>query len=536
MVADTVPTRPRVFQATTLSRIPRDVRCGILVFAAGIAIRSIPNLIAGMPIGYDTPLYAVQILDWKALLSDTNALFRSPLLSFTLGLFYEITHADPFAMLGITQPLLYGLLALSFYLMSKTTLKYSQAQANWSLIATLIFLLQTVTLRISWDLLKNELGLAMLLFTVAAMKDMEKRPILFTTLSLLTALSHSITTVILGVIIIAQIGHKLHEKDLVTAKRLIVYSLPVAFLGLGVIASATGLHVIEGTPYSSNFPRVINAQSKPSLFFPFFNYLGGDSFINYSGSYSNLLRDFVYLFAASYLPLLPLVLLGIRRLRELSICAWTSLCVIATVTVVLSPTFAFISWERSMMMLVVPFVLFATEGLLAAMSKLSPKQRNTLLVATIVVYGAIAIPYLVSSPTNPISLYAVLWSSTKYSPPTLLRQGTPLDDIPNVKQALVWLDTNLAANSCLLTRETFVSFARIYLNRNATIVDYGVDDVDVGLDHAKTLNFSAIYWIWWKGNNSVGLSWYGQNVPDYFEPIYEAGNITLYKYPTRARH
>jgi hypothetical protein len=79
-----------------------------------------------------------------------------------------------------------------------------------------------------------------------------------------------------------------------------------------------------------------------------------------------------------------------------------------------------------------------------------------------------------------------------------------------------------------LSRETFVSWAKIYLNKNATIIDYGVNDVDVGLSHAKALNYSTIYWIWWKGNNSVGLSWYGQTVSDFFNPIYETGNIAIY--------
>jgi len=102
-----------------LGRIPEPIRFGTAAFIIGMIVRSIPNLVAGMPIGYDTPLYAVHILDWKYLLSDTNALFRSPLLSFILGLFYEMTHVDPFVMLDATQPLLYGLLAASFYVMSE---------------------------------------------------------------------------------------------------------------------------------------------------------------------------------------------------------------------------------------------------------------------------------------------------------------------------------------------------------------------------------------------------------------------------------
>lgn len=181
------------------------------------------------------------------------------------------------------------------------------------------------------------------------------------------------------------------------------------------------------------------------------------------------------------------------------------------------------------MMLIVPYTFYATKGIMIICDKISTKPRKALLAATIIVYTSIAIPYLASSSTNPISLYSVLWPSTKYSPPTMLRLGTPLEDVPSVEQALKWLNTSMEEDSCLITRETFTNWAQIYLKNDATIISYGEKDVSIGLQYAEALNYTKIYWIWWK-NGTVAGTWYGQTVPNEFKPIYEAGNISIYAY------
>ena len=32
------------------------------------------------------------------------------------------------------------------------------------------------------------------------------------------------------------------------------------------------------------------------------------------------------------------------------------------------------------------------------------------------------------------------------------------------------------------------------------------------------------------GDNGVGVQWYGQEVPDYFVPVYQVNTIVIYKY------
>jgi hypothetical protein len=80
----------------------------------------------------------------------------------------------------------------------------------------------------------------------------------------------------------------------------------------------------------------------------------------------------------------------------------------------------------------------------------------------------------------------------------------------------------------LLTRETFANWAKIYLKNNGTIIDYGVNDVSLGLEYSKMLHYKDFYWIWWQ--DGVGLVWYGQQIPNEFKPVFRAGEIVIYKY------
>ena len=49
----------------------------------------------------------------------------------------------------------------------------------------------------SWDLLRNELGLVLLLFTLPKLKNHDEAPLAFAILSVLVVLSHQMTAVIL---------------------------------------------------------------------------------------------------------------------------------------------------------------------------------------------------------------------------------------------------------------------------------------------------------------------------------------------------
>jgi hypothetical protein len=87
---------------------------------------------------------------------------------------------------------------------------------------------------------------------------------------------------------------------------------------------------------------------------------------------------------------------------------------------------------------------------------------------------------------------------------------------------------HLEQKSCLLVKDAFLDWAKIFSESNLTLINYKNQDILTGVNYAHSLNFTDIYWIWW--NDGVGLVWYGQVVPDYFVSVYQLDTINIYKY------
>ncbi|MCJ7505953.1 hypothetical protein MUP05_05735 [Candidatus Bathyarchaeota archaeon] len=507
-----------------VTKICREGRYFLLVFALGILVRSIPNLITQFPTGYDTVYYATQILDWRNSLADPNIVFQTPLHLLILGPIYGITGLDPFTILKVAQPLLYGLLSIAFYYASRRLLNWEPKQA---FLATIIFSLQTTTLRISFDLLRNELGLVLLLFILPTFKNFKKRQVMFTLLSTLVILSHQTTSIILFIIIVYYLFTYIRKGEYCEARRLLLYSLPAALLFGAVIVNTVGLLNIPFTPAPSIFTNIISIPEKNNIFF---NYLAGEDFVNYNQSYINLLTDVLSLYLASFILILPLVVKGTRSLKEKSIGVWTGFCAFGAFMCLITPSFAILLWHRWMQLLIVPYAFYATNGIYMISRNWKTRiSRKKLVIMTCTIYAIVAILYMTTPYTNPISPYAAISPSSKYSPTTMLRNTVPIEDTPDVKQALLWLNQNMGNDTCLLTRDAFLNWAKLYLDKGNTIIYYRFKDVSAGLKLAETFNYSRIYWIWW-AENGVGLSRYGQSVPNDFLPIYTTGNIVVYKH------
>jgi len=88
---------------------------------------------------------------------------------------------------------MYGLLMLSFYVFLRKALEWNR---RWSLLCATICALQVPTLRLSWDLFRNELGPAVFfLFMASANGKSRPRWLITTLLALLTTLSHQLASV-----------------------------------------------------------------------------------------------------------------------------------------------------------------------------------------------------------------------------------------------------------------------------------------------------------------------------------------------------
>ena len=503
-----------------------------IIFIVGFIIRSIPNLLTGHPVGYDTIDYATQIYDWKNILQNPNIIFQTPLFILLADFLFLFSNLEPFIILRFLQPIIYGLLVTSFYYVCKALYKWN---LKWIFFGTLLFSLQTVTLRISWDLLKNELGLVLLLITLTRLKN--PRTYSFVLLTILIVLSHQIISfMLLGIIFFLLLRHSVRN-DYVMIKKLLLPSVPFfIFVALQFFFHVGLINLNNEIDQSIFLPIIASIPLVKSLPFPFINYMIGEGLTNYQQSYLFLLVDVVSLYLASFLLILPFIIyefLAVQKktFRDLlnPINIWTILCSLPVLNVILFPIFALFSWHRWMFMLIVPYSIYATIGIMNLSTKLRSNGFNKFFHISILIILFIAcLLYSVMPHSNSLSLYSTLNPSSKYAPTTMMRNTVSLYDVPYLSNVFAWIDQKLDNKSCLLVKDAFVDWVKIFSSTNLTVFNYKNQDVHDGLNYAQSLNYTDMYWLWW--DNGIGLQWYGQIIPSYFIPVYQSCTLVIYKY------
>jgi hypothetical protein len=101
----------------------------------------------------------------------------------------------------------------------------------------------------------------------------------------------------------------------------------------------------------------------------------------------------------------------------------------------------------------------------------------------------------------------------------------PYQDVDEVAHAMVWLDTNMDEDSCVLLQHAFLFWGQLYLDKSHTIIHFN-SDVDLAFNTAYKLGFSRIYFVWW--NKPIG--WYGLTFPEGFTRLEDFGRISVYEH------
>ena len=174
-------------------------------FLLGFSVRLIPELLSWpYPIGFDTIYYGARIKSGVIWYHWSEFFSRTWLLYAILIPIYNLVKGDPFVLLKFTAPVLYGLNACGIYYFARKGLNWDFKR---SLLAVFFFVFQLASLRISWDLYRNTLGLGILLFALPFIKDLENKKsfILFMALSVLVVLGHELVSVILFAVILSLI-------------------------------------------------------------------------------------------------------------------------------------------------------------------------------------------------------------------------------------------------------------------------------------------------------------------------------------------
>jgi len=464
-----------------------------LAFIIPLIVRAIPEiLMVPYIVGFDTMSYISLLLTWQRRGVEFWNLFASaPLFCVILLGFMHIGVPITF-MLKLLPPILHGLLGLSIYFYASRALAWSDRK---SLFASLVAALYFVALRISWDLLRNELGLIFLFITLTFLAedgDRLKHNMLLLLLASLVVLVHQLVAVMMLFIILGMaINNFFKNRNEEVRKLVVVFTIPTLLFFLFLYANLK--YGVLGPSFAPMDP----------LLFEF-------------SSYQDIVVNTVGFLVYSYLPMLPLAIMGIKYLKNLQIKLWLLLCLSSVVLPVIFPS-SFLWWGyRWTLMLVYPFSFYVMEALMRL--KLNVFRWIFASILTILTLGFILMPSNCAFP------YYVLFPN--YIPSSMLQNTVPLRDCRDVTNSLVWFKNNIGGDGRLLVHEAFYGWAFTVLNEDQ-IIPYSYDYPEKIAQKMFQDGYNQLYLIWWIN----GSGWHGRpTVPYPFDEIYRSGEIAIYAY------
>ncbi len=478
----------------------REHRFGLAAFLIPLGIRAVPEIIVGpYPVGFDTiAFYVPTTLDWAAgKVGLLGMLGTAPLMYMISAPVYILTRANPVWTFKVLGPVLYGGMIWALFRFLQRGLKWSGKQ---SLGGALLTSLYFVTLRISWDLYRNMLGLTFILLTMTLLEDWKapRKRVMLAAFILLAVSSDQLTGVIALVLVGTRTLAALLRKEWDMFMALAKVAVPGAALFLLIVYADLVVLAIGPVREQSPLPSVDSINS--SLGF----------------------------LAYAYLAIIPLVLLGLRKVSSLDLKAW-SLFSLGAVAAALLPfvglTVASYRWS---ILVDVPVCIYAAAGLSALRTSHDAITRSLNIRRLIVPIFSTA---LMASSILYIALPAeramVYYSAFPALLPTSMVQDTvPSFDMASLKQLLDSMPSKMGPGTVLITHQAIYGWARAYLPAS-NIVNYGYSSPMEGLVMAKTLGYQSVLMIWWIN----GKGWHGQpNVPAGFETVVENGDMAVYTY------
>jgi hypothetical protein len=470
-------------------------------------MRSIPEILMGQYlVGFDTMGYYVpNTILWLGNGVGFLALMSSAPLLYIMLMAATSTGASIVIILKILGPLILGILGFATYFYANKALSWSSKK---SLILAIFSTLYFVALRISWDMFRSELALIFLFFALTFLQKNGhslRNAILLSLTMALVVFSHQLIAIIMFAIIIATIANMALKKKKTELQRVIICSVPATFLLLSII-------------YINYF-----VFSSPILGYSI-NYSGGFEGLA-TISHVNLILETLGFLEFCYLPLVPLLIFGFRKIKtNIQLKAWIIWLFIPIIVVMLSPNSFFIGGVlpfRWILLLTYPLSFYAVEGLFAIKWNW---HKIIYKIAVGFILALLSVSFLVLPNSGALEYFG---GYPTYVPKSMLQNTVQLSDCQGTANALFWAKNNLPSNGRLLVHEVFYGWAILSFDNNRINPYFFGNLTDVTNKLKEDNSTSALYLIWWVN----GTGWYGQlNVPSAFEELYRSGNIAIYKF------
>jgi hypothetical protein len=486
-------------------------------------------MVGKYPIGNDTiTFYAPYIARFRFDL--LNMFFWGHLTSWLFLKFnYLISGDNPLLTLKIVGPELYGFLVISFYVFL-TSLKWSRQK---SFLISLMLLVQIPALRLSWDLFHNVVGLSFMFFALSELSrisrskgDEKQFYVKLAILSVLTALTHQMTTFLLFSIAALLVIESLIKKTFDLRMKGLINSLVPAFLTFFLTLILPKFIPNNNNPFQISYVEPMMEQAGTTFFVNYLDFM----------SYSDLLSRISLTFVVAYAPLIPLMIIGYKH-EELP--PLLKYYVIVILICTFSPLVTGVSlfhWDRWMWFLVFPFCIYAFRGISFLDQRISKLKSRALIKKStrIVFIASLAFLFLFLSfeyVTRPLSDPFVFYNgfpSKWYLPETMQKTVIPFESIPDLENCVRWLDSNIKEHCAVLFETTLSGFVLLDLTprNDVTLISYYWPDFDIAFQESLRPEFNFTYFIGWTNN---GIPSNDLNIN--FVKIYSSGSLSVYVRP-----
>ncbi len=483
----------------------------VLAFLIPLLVRTIPEILMGPYItGFDTlGFYVPNTLIWlHGGFSLWGFLSTAPLF-YTIFMSLVAVGGSLVFVIKIISPILLGFLGLSIFVYARKGLCWSFPKSSFvAFLGTLYF----VALRASWDQLREELGLV-LFFVVLTLLLTNKKGgswknyIPLSLAMMAVVLSHQLMSVLMLGVIVFNVAYNLFHKDFIKSIRLIATSLPaILYFILIYLAGVTQSGFLN---YSTNV---------------------GSPLLSWTGftSYQSMLTSVGGFFFYCFVPLLPFIVVGLWRFKNLQLRSWFILSLI----LMLLPL-ASVSPYRWVLLLTYPFAFFATDALSGLKSiKRKPRLKFSIykiaILYLVLSTAILSFGFIFMTSENPFFYYNPNYlNKYPYQIPTSMLQNTvSVIDCHDTLNSLQWFKNNVNSSGLLLSHTVFYGWALLELNESR-VRSYGFDNpVNATISIAQEGHIQ-LYLIWWVR----GQGWYAQpTLPTPFQEVYHSGRIAIYSY------
>jgi hypothetical protein len=503
-----------------------DFETAFASFVLPIGVRLIPEMFAfPYPLGFDTVAYYIPIsLSKVALTTGITNYLGGTILLYLLFTYAYILIGNAVVAMKLIPALLLGLFGWSTYQMGRRFLRWS---SEWALVLALTASLYFVTLRISWDLNRNIVGLTLVILTLAFLSDERRiwRFIGAPAFASLALMFHEASAVLIGLLLVVHFVTDRNYRNRLEWLRF----LPV--------------WILYGFQFALS--RGLGAQIQSTATLP-----------EYSASF--LYNVGFFLFA--FIFLLPLAVVGLKMRLKRHIALWC----IAALLFGLLPNFGLNTGSayRWIFLLVVPVPILFVQGIKVLTSL--PRGWRSGIGKTVIALSLVALIVVSSGYVGTHGLlrkyFDLAPSYQTLMPVSMVESTIAISDMPDFSAIVIWSNASLSKTAIVvlpfqlyglyLTTVSQIDPTKtrpldqtmnlddimksiqpltgpnIVYARNVDLYFPGDEPKLVNLARESALNAGmSVYVVWWnpgQPNNSFN------SLPSNFQPVFVSGRFAVY--------